>query len=208
MSAMVAAILAIQLAAAGEIYKYVAPNGTVVFTDSPRHGGFELWWSDSIPGASLPNGVPMPRLDRVENLDAYDAHILQAARDNGLPAELIKAVAVAESRMVTTAVSPAGAKGIMQLIPSTATAMGVTDVFDPAQSIRGGSASSPPGRALRELRAGPGGVQRRAEQRRAPRRHPALRRDADLRGAGHGTVRALQGVPARRRALARDSPPG
>lgn len=140
MSAMVAAILAIQLAAAGEIYKYVAPNGTVVFTDSPRHGGFELWWSDSIPGASLPNGVPMPRLDRVENLDAYDAHILQAARDNGLPAELIKAVAVAESRMVTTAVSPAGAKGIMQLIPSTATAMGVTDVFDPAQSIRGGSA--------------------------------------------------------------------
>jgi soluble lytic murein transglycosylase-like protein len=140
MAAMVAAILAIHLAAAGDVYKYVAPNGTVVFTDSPRHAGFELWWSDSVAGAYLPNGVPMPRLDRVENLDAYDAHILEAARDNGLPAELIKAVAVAESRMVPTAVSPAGAQGIMQLIPSTASAMGVGDAFDPAQSIRGGSA--------------------------------------------------------------------
>ena len=107
-----------------------------------RHiaSGVERWWADTEPGAWLPNGVPMPRLDRIANLDSYDSHILDAAAANGIPAELIKAVAVAESRMTPTAVSSAGAKGLMQLIPSTAKHLGVTDVFDPVQSIRGGAA--------------------------------------------------------------------
>jgi soluble lytic murein transglycosylase-like protein len=125
---------------AADLYVYTAPDGTVVLTDSPRHAGFDLWWRDTVPGRSLPNGVPMPRLDRIANLDSYDRLLLAAAGENGLPAELLKAVAVAESRMNPNAVSPAGARGLMQIIPSTARALGVTDPFDPAQSIAGGAA--------------------------------------------------------------------
>lgn len=132
-------MLFLALAQAGDLYTYVAPDGTVVLTDSPRHDGFELWWSDPEPGVYLPNGVPMPRLDRIAGLDAYDATFRAAASDTHLPAELLKAVAVTESRMNPAAVSPAGARGLMQLVPSTARALGVTDPFDAEQSIRGGA---------------------------------------------------------------------
>lgn len=125
---------------AKEYYSYTAPDGTVMLTDSPDHDGWLRWWDDILPGMYLPNGVPMPRLDCIRNLDAYDAAFLSAADANGLPAELLKAVAVAESRMNPDAVSPAGAKGLMQMIPSTARAMGVADIFSPTESIRGGSA--------------------------------------------------------------------
>jgi soluble lytic murein transglycosylase-like protein len=109
-------------------------------TDSPRHSGFEKWWDDPEPGRYLPNGVPMPRLDRIPDLDAYDAQFLAAAAENGVPAELLKALCVAESRMNPSAVSPAGAQGLMQMLPSTAKRLGVTDPFDAAQSIAGGAA--------------------------------------------------------------------
>ena len=153
---------------ARDLYSYVSPNGTVTLTDSPDHAGFERWWSDPEPGRYLPNGVPMPRLDRIENLDTFDAWFLESATEEGVPAELLKAVAVAESRMNPAAVSPAGAKGLMQMIPSTGAAMGVRDLFDPHQSIRGGAAylAKQVGRfgtyplALAAYNAGPGAVQK------------------------------------------------
>ena len=125
--------------AAKELYTYTAPDGTVVLTDSPRHAGFELWWSDTVPGRTLPNGVPMPRLDRIANLDAYDDAFRRAGDAHGLPAELLKAVAVAESRMNPSAISPAGAQGLMQIIPATARALGLDDPFDATQSIDAGA---------------------------------------------------------------------
>lgn len=136
---MLLASLLVSFAHAGDIYLYYAPDGTPVLTDSPQHDGFELWWNDPVPGAFLPNGVPMPRLDQITNLDAFDDPIRAAAAENGLPAELIKAVCVAESRMNPRATSPAGAKGLMQLVPSTASHLGVVDPYDPAESIRGGA---------------------------------------------------------------------
>ena len=81
----------------------------------------------------------MPRLARITNLDLYDDAFLFAAAANGLPAELIKAVAVAESRMNPAAVSPAGAQGLMQILPSTARALGLADPFDAEQSIQAGA---------------------------------------------------------------------
>jgi soluble lytic murein transglycosylase-like protein len=140
-------------ALAGDLYTYVAPDGTVVLTDSPRHDGFELWWTDTVPGATLPNGVPMPRLDRIANLDAYDARFVASGAAHGLPAELLKAVAVAESRMNPSAVSPAGAQGLMQIMPATQRALGLDDPFDAAKSIDAGA------RYLARQRAAFGGVE-------------------------------------------------
>ena len=162
--------LALVLLSAGarDLYSYVSPDGTVVLTDSPDHAGFERWWSDPEPGRYLPNGVPMPRLDRIQNLDTYDAWFLESASEVGVPAELLKAVAVAESRMNPAAVSHAGAKGLMQMMPATGKAMGVTDLFDAHESIRGGAAylARQGGRfgsyehALAAYNAGPGAVEK------------------------------------------------
>jgi soluble lytic murein transglycosylase-like protein len=61
------------------------------------------------------------------------------ARQNQLPPKLIHSVIRVESNYDPYAVSPKGALGLMQLIPSTARRFGVSDVFDPADNIQGGA---------------------------------------------------------------------
>ncbi len=87
----------------------------------------------------------------------------------GLPSGLVEAVARVESGFDPCAVSPAGALGLMQLMPGTARALGVLDPFDPVQNVEAGA------RYLRQLldrfggdlqlalaayNAGPGAVER------------------------------------------------
>lgn len=69
----------------------------------------------------------------------YDNYFEAAAAAFDLPVNLLKAVGKAESGYRANAVSSCGAQGIMQLMPSTARSMGVTDAFDPAQNIMGGA---------------------------------------------------------------------
>ncbi len=63
----------------------------------------------------------------------------KAAAQYDVPVSLLKAIAKAESNFNPKAVSHAGAKGVMQLMPATAKALGVTDAFDPEQNIMGGA---------------------------------------------------------------------
>lgn len=63
----------------------------------------------------------------------------RAAQKYNLPVELLKAVGKAESNFNPNDVSGAGAKGIMQLMPAACEETGVTDPFDPEQSIMGGA---------------------------------------------------------------------
>ena len=60
------------------------------------------------------------------------------AQKEGVEAPLVHSVILAESNYNPAAVSPKGALGIMQLIPSTARRFGVSDAFDPADNIQGG----------------------------------------------------------------------
>ena len=68
----------------------------------------------------------------------YAAIIRGACRANGVEGELVHAMIWAESSFNPNAVSPAGAGGLMQLMPETARSYGVRDVFDPEQNIRAG----------------------------------------------------------------------
>lgn len=68
----------------------------------------------------------------------YDRIINNVALEHGLDADFIHAVIKAESAYNRWAVSRAGAQGLMQLMPATAVAYGVRDVWDPEQNIRGG----------------------------------------------------------------------
>ncbi len=69
----------------------------------------------------------------------YGRHIEEAARDNDLDPALLISMIKAESNGDEKAVSSAGAKGLMQLIDSTADEVGVRDVFDPRENISGGA---------------------------------------------------------------------
>lgn len=63
---------------------------------------------------------------------------IAVARRHGLDPDLVLAVVGVESAFEPTAVSPKGAQGLMQLMPSTAAALGVEDAFDPAENLDGG----------------------------------------------------------------------
>jgi len=63
----------------------------------------------------------------------------EAGKKYNISPDLLKAVAKVESNFKADATSRVGAMGIMQLMPGTATYLGVTDAYDPKQSIMGGA---------------------------------------------------------------------
>ncbi len=70
---------------------------------------------------------------------AYDDIIAEAAATYDLDPDLIRAVMRAESAFNPMVISPAGAQGLMQLMPALAEELGVTDPFDPRQNIMAGA---------------------------------------------------------------------
>jgi len=93
------------------------------------------------PGVS----VSMDDFRAVPAKVAYESLIQEAAGTYRLDPALIRAVMQTESAFNPFVVSPVGAQGLMQLMPSLAEEMGVIDSFDPRQNIMGGA------RYLREL---------------------------------------------------------
>ena len=68
----------------------------------------------------------------------YAHEISEAANRYGIPEHLVTAVIRAESGFNPRAVSRKGAQGLMQLMPSTASVLGVRNSFDPRENIDGG----------------------------------------------------------------------
>jgi soluble lytic murein transglycosylase-like protein len=130
-------VAALALTAAGssraDIYKTVGSDGVISFSNSKAKGG-KLYARTEAPKPA----VRMPGDSSPARYDRYDAHIRQAAALYQIPEELVRAVIKVESDFDPRAVSPANARGLMQLIPETADRMLVTDVFDPRQNIFGG----------------------------------------------------------------------
>ncbi len=75
----------------------------------------------------------------VSNNSNYDSIIKKAAQTYGLPEKLIQSVIKQESNFNAGATSSAGAGGLMQLMPGTASYLGVSNVYDAEQNIMGGT---------------------------------------------------------------------
>ncbi|HEY8210607.1 MAG TPA: lytic transglycosylase domain-containing protein [Myxococcaceae bacterium] len=122
------------------IYKYVEKDGTIVYTNVAPGGGRK---AQKMPGTfraapSARDVVPQARgADDLRR--KYDELMEAAAIRYRVPVALVRAIVQAESNYDPTAVSPAGASGIMQLMPDTAREMFVKDIFDPKENIEGGT---------------------------------------------------------------------
>ena len=68
-----------------------------------------------------------------------DGYLIQSGTSNGVDPLLLYSVMHQESSFKSHAISPKGARGLMQLMPGTAARYGVTNIFDPKQNIEGGA---------------------------------------------------------------------
>jgi soluble lytic murein transglycosylase-like protein len=122
-----------------DFYEHVDGDGVVHYTNVPS--GNKRWRKLQFEGRkSRVLKTPAEQRDRSpQRYVRYDAYLLEAARLYQLPVELLRAVMRVESDFDPNVVSVDGAMGLMQLMPSTADKMGVTDPYDPRQNILGGA---------------------------------------------------------------------
>lgn len=129
-------------ARADGIYKYVEKDGTVVYTNVPPKGAAARK-ARKVSGEMRPAPGPQAPVrlttSTQRRLADYEEHIEAAALRYRIPPALVRAVMHVESAFDPTAVSSAGASGLMQLMPQTAREMYVADIFDAKDNIEGGT---------------------------------------------------------------------
>lgn len=155
-------------AARADVWGYVDARGVAHFAAEKLDARYELYWRgerafDTARGLPPPDAEPTPRAVAVPSTSAsrliayfevspaYKGvkHLLrEAARTHGIDYELLKALIATESGFDTHAVSPKGAVGLMQVLPTTAERWGVSadarqtvdrKLTDPATNIRAGA---------------------------------------------------------------------
>ena len=108
-------------------------------------GNGEIVGHEAMPNAAPSTPPPQASTPKTTARDPIEKLIAGAARWQGIDPDFVASVVKAESGFAPTATSPKGARGLMQLMPHTAASLGVTDVFDPASNLEGGT------RYLRQL---------------------------------------------------------
>lgn len=124
----------------GAVYKVENGSGITEYTNvRPRDGRFALLFTyiSTCVACDLHSTINFART--ALNIDAYKTEVNLAANEFGVDAALLRAIIHAESAFNPMAISSKGAQGLMQLMPATATDLGVIDAFDVTQNIRGGA---------------------------------------------------------------------
>ncbi|MGZ3577568.1 MAG: transglycosylase SLT domain-containing protein [Syntrophales bacterium] len=124
-------ILSIASPASADIYKYEDAQGVIHLTNIPTESGVKY---------VLIMREKRVLLDRKlgDNMSQYDDLIIKASEKHKIEPALIKAIIKAESNFNHRDVSPKGARGLMQLMPATASSLQVQDSFHPENNIEGG----------------------------------------------------------------------
>ncbi|HRG95524.1 MAG TPA: lytic transglycosylase domain-containing protein [Polyangiaceae bacterium] len=137
---MALGLVALPLTAAADIYKWTDAEGVVHFTSKADPKG-KLYLKAAPPPANAvrPGVTPFAPQDRdLSRYTRYDEWIRQASTLYQIPEALVRAVIKVESDYDARAVSYAGARGLMQLMPQTAERLQVRDINDPRENIFGG----------------------------------------------------------------------
>jgi len=107
------------------VYKHIDAKGRVHFSNVPVQSRFTFYCNEASD-----NSLETASIDNLVN---------HYARKHALDPDLVKAVVKAESNFDPACVSSAGARGLMQVMPTTAAEMEIYDLFDPSQNIAAGS---------------------------------------------------------------------
>ena len=128
--------------AGAETYSFTDEDGVVHFTNVPtdkRYQPVDPSGKKKRRKKRTKSTKKSSKIYRPRNVTKYDGYIREASKRFNIPVPLIRAVVAVESNFNPTAVSHAGAQGLMQLMPQTAEEMGVDDPFDPRKNILGGT---------------------------------------------------------------------
>jgi len=109
-------------------------------TPSPDGIGIDAVTEPTAPAAKMPAMEKAEILAETGNTDFDDIIRTEVAKYDNIDFAFVKAVIEAESNYLTTAVSPKGAMGLMQIMPETAKTYAVVNPFNPAENIRAGTA--------------------------------------------------------------------
>jgi hypothetical protein len=123
----------------GRVRLYLSPGEDNYIEFAPE----QIETVEFVPDPPVPAAQPTPQASRnPARLTTADLGEMlnRAGKEHNLDVDLLASVVNAESNGYTRAVSPAGAQGLMQLMPGTAAGLGVHDSFQPEQNVRGGSA--------------------------------------------------------------------
>ncbi len=126
----VAAVLGLAASspAQAQIYSWKDANGVLTLSDQP-HSGATV--TQALTARVAPQGP-------IDGGNRYEPIIREHASAHSISANLVRAVIQVESAFNPRAISPKGAMGLMQLMPTTAAQYGVIDPFNPAENIRAG----------------------------------------------------------------------
>lgn len=119
-----------------ELYVYLGPDGEKLVSDRPVDGYSLLGRRDTAEGAGH---ILAERPQDPASMDDIRAHIRTASTRYRIDPDLIEAIIQVESSFRDDAVSPAGATGLMQLMPGTAKDLEVSDRFNARDNIHGGT---------------------------------------------------------------------
>ena len=120
-------------AAHAQIYSWRDADGSLVLSTTPRVGATRTF---AVANASTSIRATRPGYNR--RSQPFESLIAEYAAAHDVRPDLVRAVIQAESAFNPFARSIKGAMGLMQLMPATATELGVTNPYDPAENIRGG----------------------------------------------------------------------
>ncbi len=127
----------------GAVYRIVRADGSVEYTNMRTAGGrgravtMLFSYISTCIACNLHSTIRWSRV--ALNLDAYADTIRSASIEYGVDEAFLRAIIHAESAFNPRALSIKGAQGLMQLMPGTASDMGVLDAFNSDQNIRGGA---------------------------------------------------------------------
>ncbi|MFZ5485355.1 MAG: transglycosylase SLT domain-containing protein [Pseudomonadota bacterium] len=120
--------------AMADVFLHVGEDGVLHYSNQAAAGATRI--SELMVELAPDNRVKAP--PNIAGVALYSPHIEAAAIEYKVEPALVHAVITAESGYNASAVSRAGAQGLMQLMPQTAARYDVSDAFDPEQNIRGG----------------------------------------------------------------------
>lgn len=127
----------------GAVYRVVHADGRVEYTNvRPAHGPARavtrlFTYIDTCAACALHSSVDWATVPL--HLSDYRKAVSAAAKAYGVQPAFLRAVIHAESAFNPAALSAKGAQGLMQLMPATASSMGVADAFNASQNISGGA---------------------------------------------------------------------